>query len=241
MFAAPGYRVRMKALTCLRDASVLIDADMLKSLEPMLQDTKLVVRSKAAMYLGAAPGPASGTDKARALIRCAETTGAQPRAKEPGGFVTDIADIWTMADTVYQDVIEALARAEGIDVGIINKEMPREPGIARDCVLIAMALRGASETRPELYRILGQSEVPMVRDRAILALGVVGTAEDIAKLEQVAESDPFRVPLDAGGKSLYKSHNPGQSEAPEAIYPIRDLARAIARNLERKWHGAKKP
>lgn len=227
LFKAPHPDVREKALELLREASVPVSARLLQAMKPILQDTNLTVRWQAGLYLATVKGPAPGREKAGALIRSASTVADMPDAQKPTGFYGAIGTRWTEADFADMGIIHALALADGIDIPLLHELLPSKSGPARDCVLIALGVRGDRSVKSELWRVIHENPRVFLRREALKAMAQIGDVTDLPALQKIADSDPVKVDLTSLEKKVLKDQLPAHVQTPDAVFPLREKAKSV--------------
>jgi hypothetical protein len=137
---------------------------------------------------------------------------------------------WTQMDFAYRTVIRALAHlvhSGGLSGQTLRELLPESPGAARDCGLIVIGWEGDHSVRPEMWRIVRESPVTMVRDRVLgFYFRRWATEEDLPVLERVAAEDPHVIELNNLEKEVLAIRHPAHgegAEVPDRLTPLRDL------------------
>jgi len=237
----PAVSNRIHAATHMLEAGVEVDTDILLAMEPLLQDARVVVRMLAISYVGSGKGPATGRDRAQAIIGSVSSFQEVIEFGDTTSGDQTKGERWTQMDLAYHEVIRALAHlvhSGELSGQTLRELLPEYPGAGRDCGLIVIGWQGDHTVRPELWRIVRESPVTMVRDRALgFYFRRWATEEDLPVLEQVAAEDPHVIELTTLEKEVLAMRRPPQgegAEVPDRLTPLRDLAREIIGEVRRR-------
>ncbi len=239
--SAHSVEVREKVPLWLRQAGVRLDLDVLQAMEPFLQDPQVQVRSSAIYYVGSMEGHVLPEERARALIRSAITLETAKDIKRPMAYYDGAGERWTQLDLAVDEILRSLAHL--LHAGNLTPEailglLPEPPGLARDCVFLALARGGNPTLRPEMRRIVLKSPVTKMRYWALQAYyRQWAREEDLPVLEQVATEDPHVIELTKLEKEALAMRRPPQTqdaELPNRLTPLRDLAQEIIVEVRRR-------
>lgn len=185
--------------------------ELTKSLDPDLR--RLVVG-----VLGNDPSGQFAPEKVAAIVQAIPAIATMDKADAvawPGS--------WTKAEVHYREYIGALAGMANAAKPIADEIVRAKAGeTAWRCLVLARALGGDAKARPELLRILQDSDAGLFRAWAAQALVEIATSDDLALLREVAEKDPMQ--REQGGciapqnKQLY--------------YPVRQAAQQAIKALQ---------
>ena len=144
---------------------------------------------------------------------------------------------FTRAGLLYRDMIRTLITSPLFGLPDLVALTPKQPGVDRDCVLVARFGRGEVSLRPEMYRIMRSCPVPCIRWEAVNRFSRVGTLEDVPMLKKVAEQDSHCVKLTERERIYlewtYKdSLRLDKLPVEDAIWPVREHAAFVAGELE---------
>jgi len=126
------------------------------------------------------------------------------------------------------------ATSPTISLADLKRVMPAEPGMARDCTVIARGWRGDDSVRREISAICRSAAHPNVRAAAVVAFSWIGTADDLRLLEEVAERDPYSVELTDYERRSMMLDLLSDSVIPKMVYPNRQRAQHVISRIHSK-------
>lgn len=236
-----------RKLLALRDMSLLVinhftehkvpsDAEILKETARLLQTDNFIVRGNCAYYLETDSSTNGARQKVEMLVKSLQSL------EQLSGFTNrmlmafEVIHVWTEGGHACRGMINALADSGGISLELLRELTPREPGLARDCVLVARSWKKDASVKPELYRIIREQSVGLLRYHAVNSFMRNGALADVPELEWVATHDPLFGELDNEGKEQYRAFlretfRTG-AEVPDRIYPIREAALETIRRIK---------
>jgi HEAT repeat protein len=227
---------------------VSIDVALFHQLEGFLQSKSDYLRTRAAIVMATDPETTLVRQKVSAIVKSLETVENLPKAREK--FDSD--HFGTLADHVYYEFIKALCQMKGADDSL-REQAGSTQGNVRVCLLIARGRRGDPSVKSALRTFLKDAKtqtMTMMRSSALHAFEATGTVDDLAFLQEMAQTDPLEV-WDFGGLIFEmidgKLINTGERMAPvpaetdprwskaRRYYPVRSEAeRAIKRIKARR-------
>lgn len=181
--------------------------------------SEISIRMAATRVIAEAPGQEFAERRVQAVVAAVADVSRNATA----------ADIWwpgyyTHGEAMYQMYANALSKIPGADDALAASARTAA-GPAAQCLTIARAARGDAAMREGLKAILRDREAGMFRAWAATALSVVGTAEDLPLLRELAAGDPLA--RDPGG-----CMRPPAGEEVKPIYPVRDAAQQAVQQME---------
>ncbi|MCP5527222.1 MAG: hypothetical protein H7A47_10510 [Verrucomicrobiales bacterium] len=211
-----------------------LDDKLFGQLSGLLHSRSGHVRSCCLVVLKTAPDSRGATHVAEAIIQGIGTVETIENGDRVIGFAHAPWKEFTEVGLTYYQSVQALATAPTISLEDLEAAMPQEPGVERDCTLIARAWRGDDSVRPEVYAICRTAAQPNIRTAAVNAFSFIGTLEDIPLLEAVAAGDGFSVRLSDDERRRMRSRLPPDSVIPEVVYPNRRRALEVIRRIKAK-------
>jgi len=198
-----------------------LDGGQVKQLRACLANADGPVRWRAAGLLVANTTGALAVDAVAAvgdaLTAAAEQPNANAMYSRPGGNTN-----LEMSALRYINCL----KASHVDVRQLSELAGRLKGRARDGVVLAQALRGDQSVRPHVVKLARDAEAGLFRSWAAVALGRIGTAEDLPMLQELAKTDPLRREAQLPATQL-----PGSWKT---VYPVREAARASIARIEKR-------
>lgn len=235
-----------RQLLALNDMSLLVikhftkhkipsDADILEATPRLLQMDNLMVRGNCAYYLETDTSTNSARQKAEMLIQSLQSLERIPAFTNRIRMAFDVIHVWTEGGHACRGLINALVHSGGVSLELLRELTPVEPGLPRDSVLVARSWMKDSSVKSELYRIIREQPVGLVRFHAVNSFMRNGDLADVPELEWVAAHDPLFGELDNEGKEKYRAvlretFRAG-AEVPDRIYPIREAALETIRRI----------
>ena len=164
------------------------------------------------------PGGLFTAEKVEAIVRAIPDIATMDKADDvawPGN--------WTSAEVHSRTYINALTNMVNAAKPIQDQTASAKAGTpAWRCLLLARALGGDGEVRPDVRKILADPEAGLFRAWAAEAMGKIGTADDLPLLRQVAEKDPMQ--RERGGCLVPMNK--------DIIYPVREAAQQAIKKLQ---------
>ena len=195
---------------------VSMDVDFLNQLEGFLQSNEYYLRASAVEVITADPEATLVKHKLSAIVGSLETVEKLPKAREK--FQYD--RLGTLADNVYYRFINSLSKMKGADA-CLREEANRAEGNVRLSLIIALGHRGDVSVKKELRRFLKDSKMrtmTMMRCSALRTFETTGTLDDLAFLQEIAQTDPLEV-VDCGGP-LFEMVDGKIVNTGERMYPV---------------------
>ena len=211
-----------------------IDGELLGDLQRLLEFRSSFVRSVCASVIQQAPTNSFPAETVQAVVASLATLQTVEGAQELTSYATEPVKTRTRAGQLYDEYIRCLASTPTIGLGTLQQETPKETGSARDCLIVARAIRGEWELLEEVIRILRYAPDPCIRSAGLRAFERHGTVADIAFLEELARTDPYRVRLTEGeGQRLVElARAAGMADsATNEYFPVRWDANRVIRSI----------
>jgi hypothetical protein len=195
----------IKALLVSSDSDILgialqgmkgltIDVESLKRLDEIMQTKQApdyILRSKAAEVISADKGSGLMREKVSVLVKSLQTIEQLPNAN--GRFLYD--RFGTIADVTSSDLARALTTMKGADA-YLDEATKGLTGNARRWMLAVRATKGDTSVKGEIRNFIVDPNMldrTLLRSYALRGYAVIGTADDIPFLRNIAESDPVVV------------------------------------------------
>jgi hypothetical protein len=134
------------------------------------------------------------------------------------------------SDVTYSTFTYALSsKLLGVSLDVLRASTPHEPGIVRDCLLVARACRGDGTAKAEMRRLVREHPSPLVRKQALAAFENWGTTEDLSILEEVVRQDPA-----VQKKWMPHILRSEEDEIPRDYYPLREMAKLVINAIQKR-------
>ena len=220
-----------RALVALR--GLPLEAILLRKLDHLLQSDELAVRHDALQTVRyAAPSDeATAAAAASTVLSSIESRAQLPRQDAPvvnwgGGWI----EHFSRMDAFLIRATHALAYSEAIDASALRQLAPPTPGLVRECVIVALGIRGDATVLPEYRRLMEHSIRPGIRLVAVEGFQKLAKPDDLELLDRIRLQDPFMITLrEEGGHFGLEAPHPGGGH--RAVHPIRFYASQAASQL----------
>jgi hypothetical protein len=206
------------ALMALRGLPV--EGELWERLKPVLLHGSWWARRDCAVVLYVDSSEELGEEKARAILESLGSAWLLPDGDQSARLVGD--DWQTVQTFFFRKCLNVLAEAGPITLAHLQGLEEPLSEIQRKCLMLARALRGDEEARPEYCRVMEHDDDPQLRWAVTGAFWSISRAEDMPLLERIGTADPYwmEVPAEV-------LENPGMEWLKEQggiVYPVRDAA-----------------
>jgi hypothetical protein len=203
------------------------DAAAWGELKRLLESTNVNVRRLVAIVLREARDQLPGKEKAEALAHGMRGIEALPGADKKLGDGNLHVQL-PLYDFTFGEFARAFIHMPGAEIDILRALTPQEPGMARDTMIVARAWNKDVTILAELRRVSRDSPLVHLRWLALGAFTVVGSAEDLSFLEEVATQDPLEVK-----RYVDDTANPDWNPVLKQIFPLRERAKEVADRIRK--------
>jgi hypothetical protein len=207
-----------RALMALRGLPV--EGELWERLKPVLLHGSWWARKDCAVVLYVDSSEELGEEKARAILESLGSAWMLPDGDQSARLAWDY---WqTVRTHFFRRCLDVLAEAGPITLAQLQGIREPLSEIQRKCLMLARALRGDEEARPEYCRVMEHDDDPQLRWAVTGAFWSISRAEDMPLLERIGTADPYwmEVPAEV-------LENPGMEWLKEQggiVYPVRDAA-----------------
>ncbi|HUT29239.1 MAG TPA: hypothetical protein VMX13_05545 [Sedimentisphaerales bacterium] len=193
-----------------------LDAALLERVAKLLASDNHTVRGNAAKVMSKDPSTAFVQAKVDALISAIGRAHTFPKADD-----TYQNTYFTYAEMEVNTYIRALSEMAGAP-GVMRYRRPTVSGVQRDALTIAAGMLGDASVLSDVRAILSDPEKGMMRLWAAGSIARIGTEQDIALLQTIAETDTVV-------RQYYPSIRPPDADQ---YYPVRHAAQSAINQLK---------